>query len=168
MSVRSAVYSSLTWSFRGASESSGALCIRYLSGILELPGFWLDMGVVHSDVAHKLCREVIRVLKDIGVDVLALGPVDESEPIVDYEGVDLLASTLLTGISRWFGVLSGEDWISQPWFDSCGHVVRLLRRRVLFLLPELFPKVLQTTSSGTPPTFLCLCDKKLSLFSSCV
>ncbi|KAF8218326.1 hypothetical protein K438DRAFT_1796675 [Mycena galopus ATCC 62051] len=120
----------------GVSEPSGGLCIRYLSGILALPGFWLDRGSVHADVAHKLCRELIRVLKDIGVDVLVLGPIDKSEPIFNYEGVDLLASTLLTGISSWFGGLSEEDWILQPWFDSCGDVVRLLRRpRAAELLP---------------------------------
>ncbi|KAJ7136818.1 hypothetical protein C8R44DRAFT_362977 [Mycena epipterygia] len=51
-----------------SSTFSAALCIRYLGGILDLPGFWRNMGSVHGDVARKLCSWMARVLKDIAVD----------------------------------------------------------------------------------------------------
>ncbi|KAF7336858.1 hypothetical protein MVEN_02122100 [Mycena venus] len=116
-----------------------ALCIRYLAGIVDLPGFWLNMGVVHSHVASKLCREMVLVLKDIGVDILALGLIDASEPesLFDYEGVDFLAITLLAGISTWFDKLDPEDWSAQPWYESFTTVLLLLRRpRAAELLPR--------------------------------
>ncbi|KAF8159081.1 hypothetical protein K438DRAFT_326065 [Mycena galopus ATCC 62051] len=63
----------------GSSEYSSALCVRYLAGVLSLHVFWLDLGTIHSHIANKLCCRLVRVLKDIGVDIPALGPVDESE-----------------------------------------------------------------------------------------
>ncbi|KAF8159030.1 hypothetical protein K438DRAFT_1985964 [Mycena galopus ATCC 62051] len=83
----------------GSSEYSSALCVRYLAGVLSLPGFWLDLGTIHGHIADKLCCQLVRVLKDIGVDIPALGPVDESENPFDYNGLDILATTLLDGIS---------------------------------------------------------------------
>ena len=56
----------------GATIFSSALCVRYIASILDLPGFWLDAGGVHADVANKLCWEMTRVLKDIGVDILTI------------------------------------------------------------------------------------------------
>jgi hypothetical protein len=67
-----------------------------------------------------------RNLKDIGVDILALGPIDESEPPFDYEGVDLLATTILTGVSDWFKKLIKEDWSVKPWYDSFMQFLQLL------------------------------------------
>jgi hypothetical protein len=71
-----------------------------------------------------------RVLKDIGVDILALGPTEESEPPFDYDGVDFLATTILTGLLNWLGKLDHEDWPIQPWFECCCELVQLLRRCV--------------------------------------
>lgn len=51
--------------------------MRYVGGILDLPGFWLDIRRAHADVANKLCCELVRVLKDIGVDILSLGHLGE-------------------------------------------------------------------------------------------
>jgi hypothetical protein len=97
--VESVLISPLQWSF----NISNALCLRYLRGILDLPRFWSETGSVHiySDVAKKLCCLMSRVLKDIGVDILALGPAMESEPPFDYEGVDCLATTVLAGLFSW-------------------------------------------------------------------
>ncbi|KAJ7824716.1 kinase-like domain-containing protein [Mycena olivaceomarginata] len=81
-----------------ASAFSNALCIRHLAGILDLPGFWLDTGSVHSDVARKLCMKMVQVLKDIGVDVIPSAESMEPESPFDYEGVDLLADKVLAGI----------------------------------------------------------------------
>jgi hypothetical protein len=69
-----------------------------------------------------------RVLKDIGVDILTLGPTEESEPTFDYDGVDFLATTVLTGLLSWLSKLDREDWPWQPWFDGFCEFVQLLRR----------------------------------------
>ncbi|KAF7345866.1 hypothetical protein MVEN_01608500 [Mycena venus] len=83
--------------------------------ILNLPAFWLDMGSVHCNVAKKLCCEMIKVLKDIGVDVLALGPIDRQGAPIDCDGVDLLAVIILTGVSIWLSKLDQKDWALQTW-----------------------------------------------------
>jgi hypothetical protein len=69
-----------------------------------------------------------KVLKDIGVDILALGPAEELEPPFDYDGVDFLATTILAGLVNWLGKLDQEDWLIQPWFGECHEFVQLLRR----------------------------------------
>jgi hypothetical protein len=69
-----------------------------------------------------------RVLKDIGVDILALGTANESESPLDYDGVDFLATTILTGLSNWLVKLDREDWPIQPWFDGFRDFLQLLRR----------------------------------------
>ncbi|KAF8182804.1 hypothetical protein K438DRAFT_1767237 [Mycena galopus ATCC 62051] len=69
------------WTF--LANFSGNLLNRDLNfgrtGVLALPVFWLDLGTIHGHIANKLCCRLVRVLKDIGVDIPALGPVDESE-----------------------------------------------------------------------------------------
>jgi hypothetical protein len=69
-----------------------------------------------------------QVLKDIGVDIPALGPANESEPPFDYEGTDFLATTILTGLLSWLVKLDREDWPLQPWFEHCREFVQLLQR----------------------------------------
>jgi hypothetical protein len=69
-----------------------------------------------------------QVLKDIGVDILALGPAEESERPFDYDGVDFLATTILTGLLSWSVKLDHEDWPLQLWFECCREFVQLLRR----------------------------------------
>lgn len=103
------------------------LCIRYLGGILVLPGFWSNMDSVHSHIARKLFSRMVHVLKDIGIGSLTLGPADESEPRFDYEGVDLLATTILNGVVNWFGRLAPDDWAQQPWFEAFREFLGLLR-----------------------------------------
>jgi hypothetical protein len=71
-----------------------------------------------------------QVLKDIGVDILALGPAADSEPPFDYDGVDFLATTILTGLLNWFDKLNREDWPLQSWFGGFCDFVQLLRRCV--------------------------------------
>ncbi|KAF7346002.1 hypothetical protein MVEN_01622900 [Mycena venus] len=108
------------------SQHSSALCIRYLGGILGFPGFWQDMGKIHSYVGNKSCSKLVRVLKDIGVDVLTLGPISD-EPPFDYEGVDFLATNLLTGVLGWFKKLDRDDWAKQLWYESFMELLQLLR-----------------------------------------
>jgi hypothetical protein len=118
----------LMYNYRGASASSQAICTRYLAGILDLPGFWQDHGSVHSDVARKLCSEIIRMLKDIGVDILTLGPINEPESPFDYDSVDVLITCMLHGLSGWFKKLDPREWTLQPWYKSMREMVQLLRK----------------------------------------
>ncbi|KAF7328737.1 High osmolarity signaling protein SHO1 [Mycena venus] len=119
------------------SPFSRALCLRYLGGILDLPGFWLNTGSLHGHVANKLCCEVVRVLKDIGVDVLALGPTEHMELPYDYDGIDFLATNILTGISGWLVQFGPEYWSVQLWHDSLREFLWLLRMpRSAELLPN--------------------------------
>lgn len=71
---------------------------------------------------------MVRVLKDIGVDVLTLGPIADLKSSVDCEGVDLLAIALLTGIEGWFNKLDQKDWTTQPWYQGFTEFLQLLRR----------------------------------------
>ncbi|KAJ6536285.1 hypothetical protein B0H19DRAFT_1240943 [Mycena capillaripes] len=120
------------------SNFSSPLCIRYLGGLLDWPGFWSDMGSVHADITRKLCDKMVRILKDIGVDILALGPTEESEPPFDYDGVDFLTGTILSGISSWFSQLE-QDWVFQIWFEAFRELLQLMRMpRSEALLPNTF------------------------------
>jgi hypothetical protein len=109
------------------SAISNALCIRYLAGILELPGFWMNMGSVHIDVARKLCAEMVRVLRDISIDILPSEESPRSEAPFDYDGVDVLAEAILVGISSWLRQINPTEWALQPWYRHLREVVHLLR-----------------------------------------
>ncbi|KAJ7780850.1 hypothetical protein DFH07DRAFT_793457 [Mycena maculata] len=125
---------------------SRALCIRYLAGILELPGFWMDSGSVYNDVAKKLCLDMVRILKDIAIDTL---PSDESpklEAPFDYEGIDILAEAILVGMSNWLREMDFMNRALQPWYAGFREAVQLLRRPLAAaLLPNSFS--LATSSS---------------------
>ncbi|KAF7348191.1 hypothetical protein MSAN_01772100 [Mycena sanguinolenta] len=119
------------------SPYSNALCIRYLAGILGFPGFWEHMDSIHGQATNKLSSRLIRVLKDIGVDILELVPTSEPETPFDYEGVDLLALNLLTGVLGWFNKLDQKDWPTQLWYENFRTVVQLLQMpRASDLLPS--------------------------------
>ncbi|KAJ6480839.1 hypothetical protein C8R45DRAFT_1215775 [Mycena sanguinolenta] len=136
------------------SQYSSALCLRYLGGILGLPAFWHDMAKTRCYVVNKLCSKLVKVFKDIGVDILALGPIQESEPPFDYEGVDLLAINLLTGVLSWFNKLDRNDWAKQPWYGSFKEVLQLLRRpRAGELLPHAFAYATNSFNEQLPTAF---------------
>ncbi|KAJ7833767.1 hypothetical protein B0H14DRAFT_3710244 [Mycena olivaceomarginata] len=132
-------------------QNCAALCIQYLAGVLDLPRFWQNLGSAHSQVADKLCCRMVQVLKDIGVDIPTLGLIEEAP--VDYDGVDLLATALLGGLSSWFRKLDRDDWAMQPWYETFTQVLQLLREpRAGELLPNssasatsLFEDILPTT-----------------------
>ncbi|KAJ6480824.1 hypothetical protein C8R45DRAFT_1215766 [Mycena sanguinolenta] len=136
------------------SQYSSALCLRYLGGILGFLAFWQDMTEPCCYVVNKLCSELVKVLKDIGVDILALGPIEESEPPFDYEGVDLLATNLLTGVLGWFNKLNQNDWAKQLWYESFKEVLQLLRRpRASELLPHSFACATNSFNEQLPTAF---------------
>ncbi|KAF8159084.1 hypothetical protein K438DRAFT_326102 [Mycena galopus ATCC 62051] len=109
------------------SEYSAALSVRYLAAVLDLPGFWLNMENVHAHVATKLCCRLVQMLKDIRVDLPLLGPIEESEAPFDYDGLDILATKVLSGISSWFTKIEQADWSVQQWYESFTKVLQLLR-----------------------------------------
>ncbi|KAF7375771.1 hypothetical protein MSAN_00466800 [Mycena sanguinolenta] len=112
----------------GDSEYRKALCLRYLGGIFDLPRFWMNTGDIHNQVVGKLFSEMVRIFKDIGVDVPSLGPLGESKLPFDYDGVDFLSVALLTGISGWFRDLDPEDRCRQPWYGCFIEFIHLLRQ----------------------------------------
>ncbi|KAJ7813486.1 hypothetical protein B0H13DRAFT_2466782 [Mycena leptocephala] len=118
----------------------GALCIRYLGGILALPGFWIEMGsTIYQEVTRKICSTMVGVLQDLRVDIDQLEDTTEPEAPSDYEGVDLLADTILTGISDWLRNMDAAKWRHQLWYGKFLDVVGLLRRpRSADLLPNSF------------------------------
>jgi hypothetical protein len=69
-----------------------------------------------------------QVLRDIGVDILVLGPTQESEAPFDDAGVDFLATTTLVGLSSCLGKLDREDWPLKLWFENFREFLQLLRR----------------------------------------
>ncbi|KAJ7922404.1 hypothetical protein B0H13DRAFT_2410280 [Mycena leptocephala] len=106
-----------------------ALCIRYLGGILALPGFWIEMGsTIYQEVARKICSTMVGVLQDLRVDIDQLEDISEPEAPSDYEGADLLADTILNGISGWLKNMDSAKWRHQLWYGKFLDVVGLLRQ----------------------------------------
>ena len=68
------------------------------------------------------------VLKDLGVDVDPSKESIQSRPPFDCEGVDVLAGTILTGVSTWLRKLDVADRPLQLWYDAFLAVVKLLRK----------------------------------------
>ncbi|KAJ6480849.1 hypothetical protein C8R45DRAFT_1100433 [Mycena sanguinolenta] len=113
-----------------------------------------DMAETRCYVVNKLCSKLVKIFKDIGVDILALGPNEESEPPFDYEGVDLLATNLLTGVLGWFNKLDPNDWTKQPWYGSFKEAVQLLRRpRTGELLPNAFACATSSFNEQLPTAY---------------
>ncbi|KAJ6456057.1 hypothetical protein C8R45DRAFT_1186862 [Mycena sanguinolenta] len=136
------------------SQYPSALCLRYLGGILAFPAFWQDMAKTRCYIVNKLCSKLVKVLKDIGVDILALGPIEESERPFDYEGVDLLAINLLTGVLGRFNKLDRNDWAKQLWYESFKEVLQLLHRpRAGELLPNAFAYATNSFNDQLPTAF---------------
>jgi hypothetical protein len=71
---------------------------------------------------------MVRILQDISLDILPSEEPPAPESPFDYEGVDLLAETVLVGISSWFTVLESTNWALQPWYADFRDAVHLLRR----------------------------------------
>ncbi|KAJ7699091.1 hypothetical protein B0H14DRAFT_3174148 [Mycena olivaceomarginata] len=62
---------------------------------------------------------------------------------IDYEGVDFLATAILTGISSWFGRLEEANQSLQPWYES---------------FCRISTAAADATSHRTPTTFICHCN----------
>ncbi|KAJ7217426.1 ras family-domain-containing protein [Mycena rebaudengoi] len=135
------------------SAIPSALCIRYLAGMLELPGFWMNMGSVHSDVTRKLCVEMVLVLRDMSIDILPSEEFPRSEAPFDYDGVDLLADAILVGISSWLKKINPTEWALQSWYLCLVEVVHLLRGPTsAALLPKSFSRATSNSFEKDIPT----------------
>ncbi|KAF8182857.1 hypothetical protein K438DRAFT_1724845 [Mycena galopus ATCC 62051] len=136
------------------SEYAAAVSVRYLGGVLDLPGFWLKVERVHAHVATKLCCRLVQVLKDIRIDIPLLGRIEESEAPFDYDGLDILATKVLSGISSWFAKIEQADWSVQPWYESFTKVLQLLRApRAAELLPHSYDCASNAFENIVPTTF---------------
>ncbi|KAF7375790.1 hypothetical protein MSAN_00468700 [Mycena sanguinolenta] len=122
------------------SEYRGAICVRYLGGILCLPRFWMNRGNIHDQIAEKLLREMAELLKDIIEANRSCGDVSaEPDAQIDYDGVDVLASALLAGISGWFSDIDKKDRRRQSWHGCFTEFIQLLRQpRTAESLPSAF------------------------------
>ncbi|KAJ7104898.1 hypothetical protein C8R44DRAFT_746155 [Mycena epipterygia] len=111
----------------GSLAFSRFIAIRYLAGILDLPSFWLQSGMIHRAVVQKLLARATLLLKDLGVDS---EPSDESSPgvVSDIEGVDILCEVLLARIQTWLPDGSSSANAGEAWYPSLYHVVQLLRQ----------------------------------------
>ncbi|KAJ7464401.1 caspase domain-containing protein [Mycena latifolia] len=95
---------------------------------------------------------MVQVLQDLGVDF------NESEcgnSLVDNEGVDLLADTILAGISSWLMKIDIVDQRRQLWYEDFLEVVQLIRRpRSADLLPNSYTRATSTTFTSLIPMAL--------------
>ncbi|KAJ7654746.1 hypothetical protein B0H17DRAFT_1099617, partial [Mycena rosella] len=120
----------------GPSKFSGALSIRYLGGILELPSFWHNAGDANDYVVGKLCEKLLLILKDLGLE----SNVDETP--CDYIGVDCLADNFLAGILGLRETQSGNDIANKNWYANLLQIVRLLRQPLVGdRLPDSWKRV---------------------------
>ncbi|KAJ7616748.1 hypothetical protein B0H17DRAFT_662618 [Mycena rosella] len=122
----------------GPSKFSGALSIRYLGGILELPSFWHNAGDANDYIVGKLCAKLLLILQDLGLEKR-----DVDEAPCDYLGVDCLADNSLVGI---FGLAGGiqceNDIANKTWYANLCQVVRLLRQPLVEdRLPDSWKRV---------------------------
>ncbi|KAJ7616745.1 hypothetical protein B0H17DRAFT_662518 [Mycena rosella] len=120
----------------GPSKFSGALSIRYLGGILELPSFWHNAGDANDYIVGKLCEKLLLILKDLGLES------DVEETPCDYIGVDCLADNFLAGILGLRETQSGNDIANKNWYANLLQVVRLLRQPLVGdRLPDSWKRV---------------------------
>ncbi|KAF8206012.1 P-loop containing nucleoside triphosphate hydrolase protein [Mycena galopus ATCC 62051] len=96
---------------------------------------------------------MVRVLEDIVLDTLPSEPSPTPELPFDYEGLDLLAETMLVGISSWFRVIDATDWALQSWYPVFRQAVHLLRRPLsAALLPNSFSRATSASLEKDIPT----------------
>ncbi|KAJ7891340.1 hypothetical protein B0H14DRAFT_2560905 [Mycena olivaceomarginata] len=114
-----------------ASESTKALCVRYVGSVLELPSFWAKKKGLNErtpgQIAARLCSMLMHVLEDL--DIREVEPQSLSLNLdwsFDTDGADRFAKVFLTGISDWFSENDDENR-AQPWFNKLEKVVSFLR-----------------------------------------
>jgi hypothetical protein len=71
---------------------------------------------------------MVGALQDLLVDIDQLEDTTEPEALSDCEGIDLLADTILIGISSWLKNIDAAKWRHQLWYGKFLDVVGLLRQ----------------------------------------
>ncbi|KAJ7348878.1 hypothetical protein DFH08DRAFT_959081 [Mycena albidolilacea] len=114
-----------------ASESTKALCVRYVGSVLGFPSFWAKRKGLNErtpgQIATRLCSMLMHVLEDL--DIREVEPQSFSLNLdwsFDTDGADRFAKVFLTGISDWFSENDDENR-AQPWFNKLEKVVSFLR-----------------------------------------
>jgi hypothetical protein len=119
------------WHARRASESTKALCVRYVGSVLELPSFWAKKKELNErtpgQIATRLCSMLMHVLEDLDIREAEPQPLSLNlDWPFDTDGADRFAKVFLTGISDWFSENDDENG-AQPWFNKLEKVVSFLR-----------------------------------------
>ncbi|KAJ7104904.1 hypothetical protein C8R44DRAFT_807253 [Mycena epipterygia] len=160
----------------GSSTFSRFIAVRYLGGILDLPSFWLQSGMMLRAVVQKILVRATTLLKDLGVDSVRSDDSMLSVPS-DIEGVDILCEVLLVRIQSWLPDRLSSEITCEAWYPSLYHVVQLLRQpKTEDLLPrswtlatgeefrELVPSQYQTRVVATLSAISQLSDQVHSLY----
>ncbi|KAJ7483198.1 hypothetical protein FB451DRAFT_101874 [Mycena latifolia] len=95
-----------------------------------MPTFWRQRGRIYITTFTKILVRVASDLKDLGLDS-AEGEDVLIEKLLDTEGIDSMASAILTGVLGW----DVADPKSQYWYCDLTEIVQLLRRAET-LLPK--------------------------------
>ncbi|KAJ7118146.1 hypothetical protein C8R44DRAFT_738098 [Mycena epipterygia] len=122
----------------GSSTFSRLIAIRYLGGILDLPSFWLQSGMMYRAVVQKLLERATLLLQDLHLDSERS---DEFTPAVtsDIEGVDILCEILLVRMQTWLPDGTSSALTGEAWYPNLCHVLQPLRQpKTEDVLPRLW------------------------------
>ncbi|KAJ7611867.1 hypothetical protein DFH06DRAFT_154192 [Mycena polygramma] len=123
-----------------SSPVTGALAIRYLAGILQLPAFWLGGGASHEHLVKKICSAMVEILQDHGVHTTGVEVADHV--FRDLEGVDTLMDAILAGLLLWSGGLVFEQVRCCTWYKVFMQAVEILTNPdVEALFPRAWTRV---------------------------
>jgi len=124
----------------GGSGFPQLIAIRYLAGILELPGFWSEDYKVQKFTMDKLCQQTLRLIEDITPGSATANDSCRLDSLAP-DGVDALAAAVLVGGEEWlhkktrirgsdgwlinfiklFNILQGYELLTQ----SCGSALMM-------------------------------------------
>ncbi|KAG8831029.1 hypothetical protein FRC17_003851 [Serendipita sp. 399] len=114
-----------TWVTCDFDEIRGLVAMRYLGGILRLPGFWRkeNRNHHHQIFAKKLFKRIRTFLEDVGIgwEGLLVSP----EHVSDIEGIDMVTHSALEGVFMWSKYCT-EETGSECWFVEFRKVINLL------------------------------------------
>ena len=105
------------------------LATRYLSGILEMPTFWEDARYKVQCIAVKrLCMRVAELIEDTGLTSDNPENVPGQLALMDLDGIDLLADSILAGVETWMGKKEADELRAGCWVEIFSTLIILLRR----------------------------------------
>ncbi|KAJ6568023.1 hypothetical protein DFH09DRAFT_1468327 [Mycena vulgaris] len=120
-----------------------AIPTRYLDGILELPSFWLQTGVIYQSVVNKILLRIVSILQDLGLDSAE----PDRNTAFDIEGVDFLGGAVLVGVESWLPERRPVD-LSQHWYKEVQEVIKMLRKRISPNTESILPRSWSRATTG--------------------